>query len=357
MEGRDCIALLKLGKELSLPSNRKPTKMNKVINTLFSIFPREIGIPWDDSKGGFFRREVTSKHDLINYIDTVNGISSCYCSVYDTNKDVTIDEVVFDLDSESLETALKDVIKLTKRIQDPYLVLFSGRRGFHLHVLLKPQKLRRDVAGFYIKELQKKLSKGIKTVDSHLIGDVSRMIRVPQTLNNKKYCTFLPPEFKNWNISQVLDWSMKPHELQIYGRSEYRTIEEVVGEIEVAEHRETVIPDDIKIIDIPPLEDLCLFIRPCVLEEMIHPVRKDRGAFHITRMSFVSELMFLGYTEEQCLNVFRLIHSKYPIPDFDEDKTMYQIEKIFENKVKPYGCVKLKEKGLPCTECGWKYWW
>lgn len=331
--------------------------MNTTINTLFSVFPREIGIPWDDPKKAFFRKTVTSKRGLTNYISTVNGIRSCYCSVYDTHSKVTIDKVVFDLDSTNLETALKDTIKIIKRIKDPFLVLFSGKKGFHLYILLKPQKLRRDVAGFYIKELQQRLSKGIKTVDTHLIGNVSAMIRIPQTLNKKRYCTFLPPEFKNWDINQVLEWSMQPHELQIHGSTDYRTIEEAVGEIEVKEYKETIIPDDfIKINGIPPLEDLHLFIRPCVLEEMIHPVRKDRGSFHMTRMSFVSELMFLGHTKKQVLDIFRLIHSKYPIPDFDEETTMYQISKIFENKIKPYGCLKLKEK-LTCTNCGWKYMW
>lgn len=330
--------------------------INNTINTLFPVFPREIGIPWDDPKRDFFRKTVTSKRGLTNYINTVNGIRNCYVSVYDANPNPIIDKIVFDVDSTNLGIALRDITKLTKRIKDPFLVLFSGRKGFHVYILLKPQKLRRDVAGFYVKELQQRLSKGIKTVDTHLVGNISAMIRIPQTLNNKHYCTFLPPEFKKWDINQILQWSMRPQELQIHCATDYRTIEEIVGEIEVKQYEPVTYPDGLKINGIPPIEDLHLFIRPCVLEEMLHPVRKDRGAFHITRMSLVSELMFLGHTKNQVLDVFRLIHSKYPISDFDEDRTMYQISKIFENKIKPYGCVKLKEQ-LPCNNCGWKYMW
>lgn len=321
------------------------------INALFGIYPREIGIPWHKN---FYRKVVTCKRDFHRYIDTINGVASCFVSVYDINNKVTVDKVIFDLDAENLDDALNDAKEIIKRVSDiPHFTLFSGRKGFHIYVLLKPIKMRRDVAGLYVKELQNKISSGLKTVDTHLIGNISAMIRVPNTLNHGRYCTFLLPEFMQWDMEQVLQWSTEPHEPDFDYTWEYKSIDELVSDISV--NKQTGSEDEFKDIEVkgvPTNKVLYQIIRPCIMEEMVRPVRGERGAKHIARMDLVSELMYLAFTPSQIFQVFK----NFNMPDFDEDVTKYQIKKLFESKLKPYGCTKLM-KELPCTQCGWKYWW
>lgn len=319
---------------------------------LFSVFPREIGVPRDTV---FFRRNINSKRQLMDYITKTNGNNDCYVSVYDTNPELLIDKVVIDIDNSNLHKALRDTIKITERIEDPYFVLCSGMKGFHIYILFEPERLRKDVSSLYIKEFQQRLTKGVGSVDPHLIGNTSAMIRIPQTINKKRYCTFLPSEFKNWNISEIFEWTTKQHEPELQGRNRYRTIEDAVGDVEAKSHKEPATPFS-ESNNIPTIEDLSLLIRPCIVKEMLHTEREGRGPHHIARINFVTELMFLGYTEEQVLNIFRLIHQKYDIPDFDEEMTLYQISYIFNRKLKPYACSKLK-KELNCTNCGWYYFW
>jgi len=332
-----------------------------IVNLLYNQFPRDIAIPNSFGTNNFYRKEVTCMRDFQQYITTISGIGGAYTSIYDNTNYPLIDKIVFDLDSNNLTKSLKDTKILSNRLHKKEIttfVIFSGRKGYHVYGLLKPTRLSRDVAGYYLINLQRELSKGLKTIDSHLIGNSRGMIRIINTLNKGRYCTPLPPTFHDWSIKKILEWSKTPHVLE-FEVLKYQAIEKIVGEIGtgVKEYKESNIPSDIRIDNLPPLEDLHLFIRPCVLEEMLHPIRKDRGPYHITRISFVSELMFLGYTKKQVLDIFRMIHIKYPIPDFNEEKTAYQISKLYENKIKPYGCVKLKEQGLPCTDCGHKYWW
>jgi hypothetical protein len=324
------------------------------MSNLFNVFPREIGIPWESN---FYRKTITSIRDLKRYISIVNGNRGCYVSLYDINDKIVLDKIVFDLDSNNLSTSLNDTKKLVRRIVKaklPYTVLFSGRKGFHVYILLKPQKVRRDVAGFFIKEIQNNFKYGIESVDNHLVGNVSAMIRIPNTLNRNRYCTFLPVSFMGWDIDKILEWSKEQHDAVNSFTGEYRTIEDITGNLEIRKHPEgSQFGDDITLGSVPSIEMLNELIRPCVLNEMLHPVRGvERGPKHIIRIDLVSELMFLAFSKHQVLEVFR----NFEMGDFSEEKTMYQINKIFDGKIKPYGCKKLRNE-VKCTECGWKYWW
>jgi len=282
-----------------------------------------------------------------------------YVSLYDTNVEVTIDKFVFDLDCKTnLNKALEDTIVLVDRLKKkniPCSVIFSGSKGFHVYGLLKPKKLSRDIATYYLDHLQRELSKEIESVDAHLIGDIRRMIRVPNTLNNNHYCAPLPINFQEMSPKEILDYSTRIRTYRLhFTHGKLKAIQDLVN-IEFPQKRNIEVQDDIlpqdtiNISSVPDIEILKELIRPCVFEAVT-----SANPPHVVRLNLVSELMFLGFSEDQVLEIIKNLNWE----DFDERATRYQIKKIFEKKLKPYSTSKLCQiLGCECEVNEGYYWW
>lgn len=329
----------------------------KIVDFLFSIFPREIGIPNPLQKSSFYRREINSSRELHRYLVLMTGSNKgVYVSLYDTNVEVTIDKFVFDLDCKTnLNKALEDTIVLVERLKKksiPCSVIFSGSKGFHVYGLLKPKKLSRDIATYYLAHLQRDLSKGIETVDTHLIGDLRRMIRVPNTMNNNHYCTPLPTGFQKMTPEEILNYSTRIRTRTLhFTRGTLKSIPELVDvnfSQKISNEAQSIAPQDtMNISSVPDIEILKELVRPCVFEAVTKP-----NPPHIVRLDLVSELMFLGFSEDQVLEIIKDLDWE----DFDERATKYQIKKIFEKKLKPCSNSKLCEV-LGCDTNEGYYWW
>ena len=320
------------------------------VNFLFNRFPRDISLPNSFKKGSFYRKQVTCQRDFQRYLTLMSGSSTgTYTSVYDTNEKVLIDKIVFDMDSKNLNEVFAEVDIICSRLHDrnmPYSVVFSGKKGFHIWSLLKPSKLPRDVAGYYLGNLHRSLTNNLKSVDMHLIGNVSAMIRVPNTLHDGRYCCPLPFEFRKMTITEILDWSRVQHTLNFFP-GELKTIEELSGDFKFQKRDNTEeFKDEIKVGSIPSMEILEDLIRPCVFKEIKKP-----NPCAIARLDFVSEMMFLSFQPRQILEIIRRVEWE----DFDERQTEYQIRKIFEKRLKPYSNSKLKE-AFGCNSNSY-YWW
>ena len=320
------------------------------INFLYGIFPRDISLPNSFKKGSFYRKQVTCKKDFQRYLSLMSGSNtSTYTSVYDTSDKPLIDKFVFDLDGEDLNEVFAEVDILTSRLHDrniSYLVIFSGKKGFHVYGLLKPSKLPRDIAGYYLSILQRSLISNLKTVDTHLIGNVSAMIRVPNTLNGKIYCCPLPLEFRKMSIEEILDYSRTQHSINFFP-GKLQTIQELAGDLKVPQKNESdEIKDEIKVGSIPSMDILEELIRPCVIREI---QKSNPGS--IARLDFVSEMMYSSFTPRQILEVIKQLNWN----NFDERQTEYQIRKVFERRLKPYSNSKLKE-AFGCDSNSY-YWW
>jgi DNA primase large subunit len=79
---------------------------------------------------------------------------------------------------------------------------------------------------------------------------------------------------------------------------------------------------------------------------------EDRDPPHMVRIDFVSELMFLGFNQEQVFHVIRELKWS----DFNVKTTRTQIKQIYERKYLPPSCLKLKDF-VSCSSCGWFYFW
>jgi len=185
-------------------------KMTNELLASFSgnMFPRGAGNP--------YRRNSFGEYYILNSVEDMEAFvkmcdeTNCYMTVYSyteytqTNRDkysAVISTIPFDFDDkESLVDAFNDMKKLLawcKRHDIQPRVQFSGSKGFHLFIDLKPVKLNhpQEVLRKFVYELNKAAS--LDSLDMMVIGDLERIIRIPNTIHKSsgKYCIPLNPKF------------------------------------------------------------------------------------------------------------------------------------------------------------------
>ena len=337
------------------------------LNIIFGRFPRVLGLK---SKSKFRRIKINSFEELVSYIYKYNSIADLYSSIYDLF--YGIDKIVFDLDSPNIQDAYVDTCLLVDKLKSdkiPYLIVFSGQKGFHVYALFKywrpPNKDTAIVANralyhYFLSEVN------LKTVDVKLIGDVSRVIRIPNTKHTKtgRYAIPLPPSMcDELTVSDIISMSRDPKPIIIahgvlrdpreyidlssmYAR-EYATAEK----LDLAGHS---IPKTKREV----IEMLKPIIRPCIL----YIVSRDPEPPHDIRTYFVEELVWLGYSVDEIVDIIRRLNWI----DLNERITRYHVNKIYEKIVKegrlfPPTCKTLRDKGYclrdKCPTGEWYYWW
>ena len=312
------------------------------VEDLFNKFPREVGYP---------RRIVNNVCELKKYVELNNGIRGVYVSLYDLT--YTIDKFFFDFDSVDLNQAFEDVKLFINRLEEynyPYIPVFSGRKGFHVYVLVKPwTPVNIETARAVLRDVQYKLAGGIATVDRHVFGDVKRLTRYPNTLNKSNYCVPLPHDFVKWTLRGVIDYAKEPRVVE-YDVKVIPGIDAYIDNIDNINYgeEEKVSPLHDPV-DFPPSLLLVKpLLRPCVFEA----ITTDQDPPHIVRMTMVCELMYYGWSKK---SIHELI-KKLKWRDYDSKKTQYQINHIFKRSYLPPSCYKLKHF-VKCTNCGWFYFY
>ena len=162
------------------------------------------------------RNLIQSEEELLNFINQYNTKLTLYYSIYQcqlkTNSNTCcnieqnnyhfcntkIDKICFDIDNlNSLEIIKKFHFYCLKN-NLKHLILFSGQKGFHIYIFTKnydniknPKQSLLNSHNFLIKELNLKVNgNGNSDADSHILGDVSRLMRYPNTLHmeSKLFC-------------------------------------------------------------------------------------------------------------------------------------------------------------------------
>ena len=323
---------------------------------LFSFFPREVAISDTTS---FLRREVYSIEGFRRYVKTsLYRLANCYASIYNTTMNVWVDKLCFDFDAKKDER-LKDVFEvvrefvaeLLRKWKIEFVWCFSGRRGFHIHILLKPITLKPPLARFVVREVQKDLVGGFDFVDSHLIGNIRGLIRVPNTFNHRGgfFCTSLPEEAIDWRIGDIFKYARRQQRVKVLGEKRRSILDFISGEVKRCVERREDFPEFHVELDedvIPPLSVLKDFLRPCIFKHI-----QDENPEHYIRFAFVAELLYAGFTIKEIEAIIR----SFGWRDYDEEITRYQVEHIARGKYKPPSCAKLS-KIVNCKEVCGKRW-
>ena len=89
--------------------------------------------------------------------------------------------------------------------------------------------------------------------------------------------------------------------------------------------------------------DILKLFPPCVLE-ILKKAKEGQNLVHHERLFIVWFLLALDYPIEKVVDVFSTL------PDFDRDKTNYQVEYAQKKKYTPYQCSTLQSIGLCMKE-------
>lgn len=288
----------------------------------------------------------TTEEELIKIVNTWNGICPCYISVnpYDVIsmdefgneiKKAYITRAFFDFDND-LESVKKLVDYLI--IKDIKFNINHSGRGHHVYIHLTGEGDGRN-----LRILQLSILNEAKTTcDLHVVGDVSRVSRVPNTWNfsANKYC--IPIKVEELGKE---DGSQQRFETFIYGTK-------LLNLSSYTEDRfESIKPEIIKGMKI----NTNIVLLPCIrnIISKINPNNVER----YTLVVFLSNAIRNGkdlrgfdrYTiADEIFKFFEINCSHWM--DFNRRITRYQIENIVNKTNIIVGCRFLKSKNV-CVDC------
>lgn len=178
------------------------------MKNLFNTFPREFGVK---------RTFVTNQEDFKKLINQFNGIKDCYSSLYPViskgKRNITsIDKMFFDFDN--VGTCWESTLKLHRWLikhQYKHVILLSGG-GFHIYVyttktpLIYAKNALKTAQHYITKQANVTIGKPKESdVDEHVIGDIARIARIPNTYNmkRKRFCIYILPEDLNKTFDEL----------------------------------------------------------------------------------------------------------------------------------------------------------
>lgn len=184
-----------------------------------------------------------------------------------------------------------DYLKLASNLKDPYRKLVNNAL-FEGYVYVEPKNLNRLIQEYVrIKFLTQK-NKG------------------PERLNELKEELFKNPEFKDMFNEIKNLWEKKKEDFEYAQDIKYKR-----G------------------------KDMLKTFPPCI-EEILSKAKEGQNLIHTERLYILWFLNALEYPEDEIINVFSTL------PDFDREKTEYQVKYAIKKGYTPYSCKSLKSYNL-----------
>jgi len=307
--------------------------------------------------GNPHRTFLETSNSLIPYIEEREAkCEPCFLSVqpYRARDEVYgVDKLFFDFDSKenppNLDKTWNETHHFVNTLKKFYsltpLIVFSGRKGYHIYVWLRQVVEFRPSQEASAKEiytlLQKKLLKGLKyeTLDPEVLGDIKRLARVPYTIHEKSGL-ICEPITQNRQSLLVLPPALKGYRKHGIQEELFRKVtEEVKLEQKIEECRKRR-RSSIRL----PTDN---HIRPCIIEALQTSLDGKYG--HLMRLAIAVECLNNGYTVDQVVALFQTQG------DFDAKKTRAMVEHAKKRAYKPRKRETLQKYGFchgqHCTAC------
>ena len=332
----------------------------------FLAVPRSFGNPkqiWDAQDNPV----VHSRSRLIKLINRNNdGVHDVFVSynrflnfVDHKPFQISVNKIFSDFDSrltlpsDALEEVRK-VIDYLDEMQLPFLVDFSGAKGFHIFI---PLKEKIYTSGQYLTDLTRscmlflKREFDLKTIDPS-VANPTKLCRVPYSIHPKTglHCSPLNPEWvRSWEIKKIVKYAKSPngwHEDLLVGKK-YLDLEEFVGycgieieeEIAVAREQFALSAENLEFAN-PEDEFLAQLLHyPC----LVNSILGVENAVHYARFAATIQLKRLGYTPAYIFKFFQ--QRKYLDVQYQAE-CRYQINHIFNSVYSFPTCKRLQEEGL-----------
>ncbi len=184
-----------------------------------------------------------------------------------------------------------DYLKLSSRLKDEYRKLINNPVS-NGYVLIQPKSLNRLIQEY-----------------------VRKKFIINRKVNNQNLSRFKDKLFKNQNFKTIFEkinaiWELKKEEFEYSFEIGFKKGEDISK-------------------DFPP----------CIKE--IHTkIKEGQNLIHTERLFLTWFLNALKYPEDEIINVFS------SLPDFDRDKTAYQVRYAIKKGYTPYSCQSLKSMNL-----------
>jgi len=230
------------------------------------------------------------------------------------------------------------------------LLLFSGEKGFHIYIFTKnfsnlknPKQALLNSHKFFIQQLNLKVnSNGNSDVDSHILGDISRLMRFPNTthLSSKLFCAPITTEDLVLGKSHILNKAQKQcFDFTYYGNDFFDISKFDNGNI--VEYKQEIQKFDIKI-DVNVGAVLKDF-PPCLKIMLSQDYVYWRQRFHILKY-----LIARGYGDYEINLIMKefLSGKKHPIKVHDNYEHYLkerQLEYVRRN-ASLFSCKKIKDE-------------
>jgi len=252
-----------------------------------------------------------------------------------------LEKLFFDFDSkEDLEKAWKEAQNFTRALITYYevkpLLVFSGRKGYHIYVFLKsvfsfPAWLEDTMKEVY-RDMQTRLLKGFnfKTLDSAVIGDIKRLARVPYSIHEKSGC-----------LCQPINLDREP--IQIKSLDEYR--EAGLGlDVLRASYNHVFAEQSKSAKKVLRIKTRNGKARPCV--EAALKQRLNDGSGHKMRLAIAAEFLNRGVSIPEVAQLF-CSQDDYG----DGSKSRYYVGDIARKGYKPFKCATIQALGFCSPSC------
>ena len=167
-------------------------KLSELYGLLYA-FPREVGDP--------SRKVVRDLSEFFEFIlECTKNSKPCYAAVYRFKdqefKELEIDRIFLDFDAggELLEDCwieVREFAEFLKSLKIHPLVVFSGKKGFHLYIFFPEVKLKhpketiQKFVSLLVSRFQGERKKQIKYLDRKVVGDIRRLARIPYTIHEE----------------------------------------------------------------------------------------------------------------------------------------------------------------------------
>jgi hypothetical protein len=231
-----------------------------------------------------------------------------------------------------LKSALRDVLRKRK---DALWAEWTGYKGYRLCLWL-PRLLPAD--RIILEKIQRWLAKGLEEwLDTHVVGDVKRLFRVPYSINPKSgdraaMVDYLLQELSPREAAEYL-LSLKPLDVRVLDRF----VREAVLEAFAREQERVRAAKRVKNYGGEARR------LPRWVAALLEHLRQTKELCHAARVAAARWLYFVGYSREEIIEVFRAA------ADFDEKKTIYHVD------------YEIKRMGEECRvwqveKCGEKPW-
>jgi len=291
-----------------------------------TLFPRKaMGLA---SKGQIVVNNLQDLYQLIEASDRIDCFMQTH-TVEDKAKGLLYLTFI-DIDlPNALDRAKKVLHRILHYLRVKYGISphsqFSGAKGYHVLIPLEPITVNPpSLASGFLKFLQLKLSLGY--CDPQLLGDIVRLVRLPNTFNSKAI-----KEGRDGLVRIVQEWDDKRLDTSLLWE-EFR-LKKLEEELSRKEKKPRV-----KNVDFDRKDP-----RPCIAEALQHPLKEGNG--HLMRLAIAAEYLNMGWAPPEIAQLFQ------NQSDYSYEKSLYFVEDAQKRGYKPFKCKTIQQLGYCLPDC------